>query len=115
MPSMTRRLFVASLALALGACTRAQTTPREAPKSYVRVVNQAFLDANIYALVSSQRVRLGTATGNSTTRFLIPPSLLFGPTQIQFQSDPIGGRTSPVSMAVTVSPGDEVTMTIPPQ
>jgi hypothetical protein len=83
------------------------------PPTYVRVENQAFNDMNIYVLRGAQRVRLGTATGASTTRFRIPNNLIFGPTPLAFYADPIGGNRTPVSQEITVSPGDEVTLTIP--
>ncbi len=37
----------------------------------VQVDNQGFLDMNIYAVRSSQRLRLGTAAGNSKTNLTI--------------------------------------------
>jgi hypothetical protein len=85
------------------------------PPTYVRVENQAFNDMNIYVLRGAQRVRLGTATGSATTRFRIPNNLIFGPTPLAFYADPIGGSRTPVSQEIIVSPGDEVTLTIPPR
>lgn len=85
------------------------------PRTTVRVENQAFNDMNIYVVQGGQRVRLGTATGNSTTRLIIPPNLLFGATELRFIADPIGGSRTPVSQAITVQAGDEVVLTIPPQ
>jgi hypothetical protein len=80
----------------------------------VKVQNQAFLDMTIYVYRSSQRVRLGVANGNSTSRFVIPANLIFGSTPLRFQADPIGRNRQPVSQEITVSPGDEVVLTIPP-
>jgi hypothetical protein len=68
----------------------------------------------IYVYRSSQRVRLGIANGNSTTRFVIPSNLIFGSTPLRFQGDPIGRNRQPISQEITVSPGDEVILTIPP-
>ena len=85
------------------------------PTTRLRVDNQAFLDMTIYVYRSSQRIRLGQATGNSTTRFTIPPNLLFGSTPLRFQADPIGGNRTPISQEISVSPGDEVMLTIPAQ
>jgi hypothetical protein len=59
-------------------------------------------------------LRLGTTNGNSTARYVIPATLLFGPTPLRFQAVPIGGSRLPVSEEVTVSPGDEVALVIPP-
>jgi hypothetical protein len=84
-----------------------------AAPTYVRVENHAFLDMTIFVYRSSQRIRLGTATGNSTSRLRIPNDLIFGSTPLRFQADPIGGNRQSVSQEISVSPGDEVIMTIP--
>jgi len=90
------------------------TAAEPAPATWLRVQNQAFLDMTIYVYRNSQRLRLGQATGNTETRFRIPPSLVFGPTPLRFQADPIGSTRAPVSQEITVTPGDEVFLTIPP-
>lgn len=84
------------------------------PATMLKVENQAFLDMTIYVYRSSQRVRLGIANGNSTSRFVIPSNLIFGSTPLRFQADPIGRSRQPISQEITVSPGDEVVLTIPP-
>jgi hypothetical protein len=84
------------------------------PATLLKVENQAFLDMTIYVYRSSQRVRLGIANGNSTTRFVIPANLIFGSTPLRFQGDPIGRNRQPISQEITVTPGDEVVLTIPP-
>ena len=85
------------------------------PVTRLRVQNQAFLDMTIYVYRGPQRLRLGTANGNSTTRFTIPSSLIFGATPLRFQADPIGSNRASISEEITVQPGDEVTLLIPPQ
>lgn len=109
-------LAITSVAL-LGACMR-NNNPDEAvepvPPTRLRVENQAFLDMTIYVYRNSQRIRLGTATGNSTTRMTIPQNLIFGATPLRFQADPIGSSRSSITQEITVAPGDEVTLTIPP-
>lgn len=90
-----------------------ETEGEPLPPTILRVENQAFLDMNIYLVQSSQRIRLGTATGNTTTKFTIPKGLLFGATSLAFYADPIGGRRTPITQEITVSPGDEVVLTIP--
>jgi hypothetical protein len=84
------------------------------PPTRLKVENQAFLDMTIYVYRSSQRIRLGLASGNSTTRLTIPPNLIFGSTPLRFQADPIGGNRPAISQEIMVSPGDEVVLTIPP-
>jgi hypothetical protein len=82
--------------------------------TYVRVENRAYLDMTIYIYRSSQRMRLGTVNGNSSTKFVIPHSLMFGATALRFQADPIGANRQPISEEINVSPGDEVVLIIPP-
>ena len=86
-----------------------------AATTYLKVENRAFLDMTMYVVRNSQRVRLGVATGNTTTRLVIPNSLLYsGSGTLQFLANPIGGRRGPVSQEISVSAGDEVTLLIPP-
>jgi len=88
--------------------------PAPAPRTTLQVENRSFNDMTVYVLRGSQRLRLGNATGNSTTTFTIPPHLIFGATSLQFLADPIGGSQRPVSESIVVSAGDEIRMQIPP-
>jgi hypothetical protein len=109
-------LMAASLVVA-AACSQNKNPDEMAepvPPTRLRVDNQAFLDMTIYVYRSSQRIRLGTATGNSVTRLTIPANLIFGATPLRFQADPIGASRAPISQEITVAPGDEVVLTIPP-
>jgi hypothetical protein len=112
------RLVMLTACLAMASACSTNKNPDETaepvPPTRLRVENQAFLDMNIYVYRSSQRIRLGTATGNSITRLTIPANLIFGATPLRFQADPIGGNRSPISSEITVTPGDEVILTIPP-
>jgi hypothetical protein len=83
-------------------------------QTVIQVDNQGFLDMNVFAVRSVQRVRLGTAPGNGKTNFTIPPGLVSGLTPLRFIADPIGGRRASISQEITVAPGDTVTLTIPP-
>lgn len=85
------------------------------PQTTLRVDNQAVLDMTIYALRGSERRRLGFAGALRVTLLQIPPSLIFGATPLRFLADPIGSNRAPVSEEISVSPGDEVTLQIPPQ
>jgi hypothetical protein len=87
---------------------------REDQRAAVRVENQSFADMTVYAARSAQRVRLGNATGLSTTVFEVPPGLITGLTSLRFFADPIGGTRVSVSEEIMVSPGYTVVMTIPP-
>lgn len=116
---VTRRHFiVAMLGLALVACggsKKSRPGPVPQPRTSVRVENQGFSDMTIYAIRSGQRVRLGNAPGNSTTTFTIPPNLIFGATPLRFLADPIGSNRTPVSDEITVQPGDQVRLVLPPR
>lgn len=112
---MLRRTFIwVGVAALLGACTPNQQVPSNEPVTNLRVENQAYLDMTIYVFRGSERLRLGIANGNSTTVLHIPASLLFGATVLQFQAVPIASSRAPLSEEITVNPGDEVRLTIPP-
>jgi hypothetical protein len=84
-------------------------------ETMLQVQNQAFSDMVIYALNGAQRVRLGTATGNSTKSFTLPDYMVRSGGTLRFLADPIGGDRTPVSEEMSVQPGDIVTLIIPPQ
>ena len=115
----TRRSFlVVTLVLTLAACggsNKSRSAPAPQPRTSVRVENQGFSDMTIYAIRSGQRVRLGNAPGNSTTTFTIPANLIFGATPLRFLADPIGSNRTPVSDEITVQPGDQVRLVLPPR
>lgn len=111
-------MFALVCATLVAGCSQNKQSDQAAepqPVTRLRVQNQAFLDMTIYVYRGPQRLRLGTANGNSTSRFTIPASLIFGATPLRFQADPIGSNRASISEEVTVSPGDEVTLMIPPQ
>ncbi len=117
MRALSRRLVLPLMLLALvAACARSRTSrPASAsPPTYVRITNQSWLDMNMYVLRSSQRIRLGTVGANQTQRFTLPANLVFGATPLRFLADPIGSSRTAQSFEIVVSPGDEVTLTIPP-
>lgn len=84
-------------------------------RTFVRVENQAFLDATVYVIAGGQRQRIGTTTGSSRQTLEIPRGIMFGPTQLSFLIDFIGSQRTPISDVISVSPGDTVVLTIPPQ
>jgi hypothetical protein len=100
----------------LAACGGRQQNSAPDPNNaaMVQVENRGFADMVIYAVSSGTRVRLGLATGNSTKSFTIPPALIRGAGPLRFLADPIGGSRSPITEDILVSPGDVVSLTIPP-
>ncbi len=113
------RLLIGVAAIALGACHRTRdpaTTPEPEVtlSTTVRVENDAFLDMNIYVYRGSQPYRLGTVTGHSSTVFVIPKTIIYATTPLRFRADPIGGQRLPFTEEITVSPGDQIGLRIPP-
>ncbi len=106
------------LLVGVGACHRAGPASAAIPADAVttlRVVNERFLDADVYVLPENgARIRLGTAGGNKSTILVIPRSLIFGASEMRFVADPIGGAGASRSESVMVSRGDQVTLTITP-
>ena len=118
MRALQRRLALPVMLLALvAACaprSRSNRPPVSNPPANVRITNQSWLDMNVYVLRSSQRIRLGTVGANQTQRFTLPSNLVFGATPLRFLADPIGSSRTAQSFEIVVSPGDEVSLTIPP-
>jgi hypothetical protein len=109
----SRILFLVILAACTGRSP--QSSPKPDSETILQVENRGFSDMVIYAVSGSQRIRLGTATGNSTKNFPLPQYLVRGGGTLRFMADPIGGHRTPVSEEMSVQPGDVVTLTIPPQ
>jgi hypothetical protein len=81
----------------------------------VKVENRAYLDVDVFVVRSGQRQRLGTVTGNSTQRLVIPANFLFGVTPLQFSLHQIGGsRRDILTDQISVTAGDEVSLIVPP-
>ena len=113
----TRFFAIAAALVSVVACNglkrgSGSTNPNE--PTTLQVDNQGFLDMAVYAVRSVERIRLGTANGNSKTNLRIPPALVYGLTPMRFIADPIGGSRASVSEEITVAPGDTVVLTIPP-
>ncbi len=109
-----RGFLIAATAVLVAACGSARRPASDQPVTTLRVQNQGFLDMTIYLIAGSQRVRLGVAGGSSTTTMRIPSQYVFGVSSLRFLADPIGGTRTPVSESISVSPGDEVVLIIPP-
>lgn len=111
-----RLVMAVGLAVSLAACAHhAPAGGNESqPDAYVTVDNQSFSDMDIYVLSGGQRIRLGSAIGERTTKMKIPGYVLGGAQQVRFLARPIAGNRLPVTEEIAVQPGDEVTLTIPP-
>jgi hypothetical protein len=113
--AMTNRSIVLAFFLSLLACSSvAPGSGGQNEPTAVRVDNQGFTDMTVYALRSSQRIRLGLVPGLTVRTFDVPPGLVSGLTTLRFVADPIGSTRPSVSEEITVAPGDTVMMMIPP-
>lgn len=114
----TRRTFAAGLlVLALAACGGHNTADNGIiPNQPVvlKVQNDSFNDMRIYVLQGGQRLRLGTANGKGVSSFKIPKSFIAGITSLRFEAVPIGANGRAVSEEITISPGQDVELRIPP-
>jgi len=81
----------------------------------VKVENRGFSDARVYIVSESgSRMRIGTAPGHTDTILTLPNPLSYANAQVRFLVDPIGGGGASLSDQIVVAPGDQVTLTIPP-
>ena len=105
-----------ALALLTAGCSHAgqSGSPEPQPRTTVKVENHNFLDMNVFVLQGGQRIRLGTVNGLSTAVFTIPDYVARS-TSVRFELHPIGGRTNPRSESISVQPGEQIVLTVPPQ
>jgi hypothetical protein len=78
----------------------------------VTVRNDAFWDATIYLMRGADRRRLGTVTGNSSSTFTVPRSIVFGLTDLRFIVDWIGRSGGATSETIVAQPGDTIELVI---
>jgi hypothetical protein len=105
--------LLAMLPLA-SACSAKRQTRAEQPRTVLEVDNQGFSDVNIYVVSNGFQQRMGFAPGHTKTLLTIPPSAITGARMLRFLADPIGSRRTALSQEIYVSPGDQVTLVIPP-
>ena len=104
---------IALIVLISTACaTRGQ--PARDQSAQLVVDNRGYPDMVIYAVDGTRRIRIGTATGNLTTKLRIPPTVVQTGREVRFVADPIGSDRAGVSEEIFVRPGQEVTLIIRP-
>ena len=115
------RAKLLALALLSAACSHRSQSASAAPspdqqsvQTTVRVENQNFQDMDVYVRATGSRVRLGMVNGLSSAVFTIPADIVRSSPQLRFELHPIGGRRNPISETITVMPGDQVKLTVPP-
>ena len=86
------------LLMVTGGCSATRQPPENEShvKTTIRVVNNNWLDMNIYVLSGPQRLRLGTVTGVSTQIFVIPDYAITAAT-LRFVADPVGAAAQSLS------------------
>jgi len=110
------RTAVLVVALALPACSHSQPAQTEGPppkRTVLQVVNRNFSDFTVFLVRFGDRVRLGTATGNTTSTFDFPSQFVQNGT-VRFEAHPIGGVGAARTEQISVQPGDIVTVQIQP-
>ena len=94
MPYLTNKVTRAALlAVTLAACASGgsqKSAPSASPASEpsLQVVNRSSADMDIYLVRTGQRIRLGLAPNNQTTRFSLSPSLTIGAGTVRFEAVP---------------------------
>lgn len=124
LPDMTTRIRSASrfggvmlVAALLASCARrppdAEASVPDAasgePASLV-IENASIWDVRIFAVRSTQNLRLGVVTSGQTGTFAIPPSLIAR--DLTILADPIGARTRLRTDSFVAWPGNEVKITL---
>ena len=115
-------LALAMLAAPLGGCAGGRTTTQssaggevEPTRTSVVVDNRSFHDYDVYAIRSGVRVRIGQVTAGRRAELTIPTTVVQPATPIAIFASSIGGGAPAVSEQFSVSPGDQVSLLIPPR
>ena len=116
---LRRALALAALCAATTTCASAKRARNDSsrrmppPRTVVSVDNQNYLDMTIY-IAQPTRVRLGLAASGKTTTFVIPADIVNQGGSLRFVADPVGAPAQPITESITVLPGDEVILRLPP-
>lgn len=91
----------------------ADETAQPAPRgddTVVEVTNHNWSDVTVYVLRegTDTRVRLGTVTSMTTSRFEVPPTVVPRGGSIRLQADPVGSSRGHTTHPIPVSPGQRV-------
>jgi hypothetical protein len=111
-----RAALIVAVTLATTSCGPAASTETAEPSGPTTLVvdTQSTLQVTVYVLRGAQRQRLGIAESLRITPLRIPDNIIFGPTPLRFEINPLGSNASPISTEIIVSPGQEVTLRVPP-
>lgn len=113
MPVSVRRITLLLVLVFLTACGARGASSAATEGASVRVRNLSTSQMTIYAVSrAGQRIRVGTVMGISTETLPIRRSIIGAGQEIRFIASPLAGRAA-TSFSMYVSPGEEVTITIP--
>lgn len=110
MNGVGRRALPLLAALSLAGCASTGSAFRrrvEPPR--LEVINNNFSDATIWVVFPAGRIRLGTVSGNATSRFQLSSDYVFQPVYLQI--DLIGGARC-VTDTLTLDEGDRLHLEI---
>jgi hypothetical protein len=107
-------LLVAQLAACGG--NRARTDTSEGDYATVRVENNSTRDVRVYLRpgAGGARFHLGRANALQATGLRVPRTMVVGISELTFEIVPLAGGGSQFSEKVTVRPGEEILLRIPP-
>ena len=109
-----------ALALLAAACTRRvrsdepRPSPVNEPETRAKVVNDNVVDMDVYVVSGGMRFRLGRVSGGHTQLFTIPRAMVHFSTTLGFEMRALGGGGRSRTDTVTLNPGDQITLIIPP-
>ena len=119
MPYLTKKLTRAALlAAAMAACasggSQKSPSPNSGSEPPLEVVNRSSADMDIYLVRTGQRIRLGLAPNNQTTKFSLTPALTIGAGTVRFEAVPVVGGNAISTDPTTIQPNATVTLDVPP-
>lgn len=94
----------------------AAAAPAPAPVTTLDVINQTPFDMDVYVSndPATQRIRIGTAIADTTTKMVLPDTVMLAvKTPLIFYADPVGRIRTSTSRTIVVTRGDVVTVRIP--
>lgn len=112
-----RTARLAPLLLSLGALAACASNPSPGPSSGAVVIvdNRSSLNVDIYLHNGAQATRLGFAPANEQTRFQLATALLVGAGLVRLEARPTQVGQATFSDLLSITPGDELTWTVPAQ
>ena len=119
MPCLTHKLTRAALlAVTLAACASGSSqkspSPDQGSDPHLEVINRSSADVDIYLVRTGQRIRLGLAPNNQTTKFSLTPALTIGAGTVRFEAVPLVGGNTISTDPTTLQPNATVTLDVPP-